>query len=70
MGAEQQCHYNQTRERRDYCKELDGIGVVASALLFSLFEILHSRNRDFSQFEQDTSTNLASFTFIEEKTFS
>ena len=37
MGAEQQCHYNQTRERRDYCKELDGIGVVASALLFSLF---------------------------------
>ena len=35
MGAEQQCHYNQTRERRDYCKELDGIGVVVSALLFS-----------------------------------
>ena len=35
----------------------------------SLFEIFHSRNRDFSQFEQNTSTNFASFTCIEGKLF-
>ena len=36
----------------------------------SLFEIFHSRNRDFGQFEQNTSTNFASFTCIKGKTFS
>ena len=35
----------------------------------SLFEILHFRNGDFSQFEQNTSTNFASFTCIARKTF-
>ena len=36
----------------------------------SLFEIPHSRNRDFSQFEHNTSTNFTFFTCIEGKPFS